>query len=85
VFCGRCTASRLPLLRLGYIEPVRVCDGCFVRLSQEDGNDDASASLSLQEAARSDSNALAAEDDEDFSGVIDALSLSAVAALLANS
>lgn len=37
VFCERCTASRMPLLRLGYIEAVRVCDGCFVRLSQEDG------------------------------------------------
>lgn len=40
VFCESCTASRMPLLRLGYIEAVRVCDGCFVRLSQEDGDDE---------------------------------------------
>ncbi|CAE7233645.1 Herc4, partial [Symbiodinium sp. KB8] len=40
VFCESCTASRMPLLRLGYIEAVRVCDGCFVRLRQEDGDDE---------------------------------------------
>ena len=33
VFCHSCSKTRLPLLRLGYIEPVRVCDGCVPRVS----------------------------------------------------
>lgn len=32
VFCHGCSDHRMPLLALGYIEPVRVCDGCIARL-----------------------------------------------------
>lgn len=32
VFCGKCSARRLPLLKLGFIEPVRVCETCYSRL-----------------------------------------------------
>jgi len=32
VFCHGCSDHRVPLLALGYIEPVRVCDGCIARL-----------------------------------------------------
>jgi growth factor-regulated tyrosine kinase substrate len=32
VFCTECSSSKTPLLKLGYIEPVRVCDGCFARV-----------------------------------------------------
>jgi growth factor-regulated tyrosine kinase substrate len=32
VVCVACSMRRLPLLRLGYINPVRVCDGCAARL-----------------------------------------------------
>ena len=32
LFCGDCSSLRLPLLALGYIEPVRVCDGCVGRV-----------------------------------------------------
>jgi hypothetical protein len=35
LFCDRCSSQRLPLLKLGHIEPVRVCDGCYLRLVQE--------------------------------------------------
>lgn len=31
VFCDSCSSKRIPLLKLGYIEPVRVCDGCHAR------------------------------------------------------
>lgn len=32
VFCGKCSARRLPLLKLGFIEPVRVCETCYQRI-----------------------------------------------------
>eukprot|EP00742_Colponemidia_sp_Colp-10_P002210 GILJ01002363.1.p1 GENE.GILJ01002363.1~~GILJ01002363.1.p1 ORF type:complete len:646 (-),score=71.18 GILJ01002363.1:240-2123(-) len=32
VFCGKCTTKRYPLLKLGYSEPVRVCDSCYDKL-----------------------------------------------------
>jgi len=35
LFCKACSAQRFSLLRLGHIEPVRVCDGCVLRLAQE--------------------------------------------------
>jgi hypothetical protein len=35
IFCDRCSSNRLPLLKLGHIEPVRVCDGCYARLVTE--------------------------------------------------
>jgi hypothetical protein len=35
VVCVACSSRRLPLLRLGYVEPVRVCDGCWGRLRHD--------------------------------------------------
>ena len=35
VFCDNCSSQRIPLLKLGYIEPVRVCDGCYTRQIEE--------------------------------------------------
>eukprot|EP01027_Heterolobosea_sp_BB2_P016989 GEZU01024110.1.p1 GENE.GEZU01024110.1~~GEZU01024110.1.p1 ORF type:complete len:180 (+),score=35.95 GEZU01024110.1:36-575(+) len=29
LFCGTCTSKRLPLLRFGFNEPVRVCNNCY--------------------------------------------------------
>lgn len=37
IFCAKCSSNRLPLLHLGFIEPVRVCDGCFHRLHGDMG------------------------------------------------
>jgi hypothetical protein len=33
VFCGKCTQKRVPLLKLGHIEPVRVCDSCLEQIA----------------------------------------------------
>ena len=75
VFCERCTVSRMPLLRLGYIEAVRVCDGCFVRLSQEDGEEDGGG----EEGALADATGRQATDTDDAA---DGVMLRALAAEL---
>ncbi|KAK3751866.1 hypothetical protein QZH41_009679, partial [Actinostola sp. cb2023] len=33
VFCGSCTPNRIPILSLGYSNPVRVCDKCYTIMS----------------------------------------------------
>ncbi|XP_031563851.1 ultraviolet-B receptor UVR8-like isoform X2 [Actinia tenebrosa] len=35
VFCGQCTPKRIPILSLGYSNPVRVCDKCYTILAEE--------------------------------------------------
>jgi len=35
IFCAKCTCRRHPLLYLGHIDPVRVCDPCFDHLVRE--------------------------------------------------
>eukprot|EP00794_Sanderia_malayensis_P003524 gene3523-4025_t len=34
IFCANCSSKRIPILEVGYIEPVRVCDRCFHILSE---------------------------------------------------
>ena len=36
VYCDKCTSQKLPILALGFIQPVRVCDACFLRLKNLD-------------------------------------------------
>lgn len=46
VFCGKCSAHRLPLLTLGFVDPVRVCNSCFavqLEVAEEDGAQEAMA------------------------------------------
>ncbi|KXJ19610.1 ultraviolet-B receptor UVR8 [Exaiptasia diaphana] len=33
VFCGACTSKRIPILSLGYSNPVRVCEKCYTLIS----------------------------------------------------
>jgi hypothetical protein len=35
IFCDACTSQKIPLLKLGHIAPVRVCDGCYARILHE--------------------------------------------------
>lgn len=35
VFCKACTQKKMPVPKLGYVEPTRVCDGCALELQQE--------------------------------------------------
>lgn len=37
VLCSTCTSKRIPVLNLGYKKPVRVCDRCYVRLTEPVG------------------------------------------------
>jgi alpha-tubulin suppressor-like RCC1 family protein len=35
IYCASCTSRQVPLLKLGHIQPVRVCDTCYNRLQNE--------------------------------------------------
>jgi growth factor-regulated tyrosine kinase substrate len=35
IFCDKCSSHKLPLLSLGFIDRVRVCDACYTRLREE--------------------------------------------------
>jgi hypothetical protein len=45
IFCDRCSATRMPLLQLGHVDPVRVCDACAVRNTMDEEPQPASAPL----------------------------------------
>ena len=36
VYCDKCTGKKMPILALGFIQPVRVCDACALRLKNLD-------------------------------------------------
>ena len=36
VYCALCTSQKMPILALGFIQPVRVCDACSLRLKNLD-------------------------------------------------
>lgn len=37
IFCAKCSAKKITLLKLGFVQPVRVCDSCFSRERADQG------------------------------------------------